>query len=298
MITLCSDRLRIEMPEAGERPNDRTRFERAGYISEVVLDGDIQFAANEPKNLSHPPTGGRGLCSEYRTDYSAEAATGGYYPKLGVGLIRKMDEQPYLFHRRYEDVQVFPVECTHTVDSAAFVTEPVPCMGYALRTEKTVRVTGNRLKVETTAENTGEKSIELFEFCHNFISVDGMALGPSYRVEFPTLRDFGQARMIGINGKPCSLRGNGRGFTYAEYSEGASHIRVDCAGTDVSRPFTWKIINDAAKAFVEGTESYQPVEIEIWSIDHILCPEVFQRVLLEPGKQYSWKRTWTFDTFE
>lgn len=296
MITLHSDRLRVELPEPEERPNNRTRFERAGYISEVVLDGSIQFAANEPKNLFHPPTGGRGLCCEYRTDYSMEAPTGAYYPKFGVGLIRKTDAEPYHFYGRYEDVQPFPVRYNCTADSATFTTGDIPCMGYALRTEKAVRVAGNRLETETSVENTGEKTIDLIEFCHNFISVDGMALGPAYQMDFLTLQDFGRERMIGMDGRPCSLRGSGRGFTYAEYSGWVSHISVDLTDMDRATPFSWRISNDAAKAYVEATEDFQPVELEIWSIDHIISPEAFQRVALAPGQKHKWRRTWVFDT--
>ncbi|MDR1204880.1 MAG: hypothetical protein LBL26_05280 [Peptococcaceae bacterium] len=296
MITLHSDRLRVELPEPGERPNDRTRFERAAYISEVVLDGAIQFAANEPKNLAHPPTGGRGLCCECRTDYSASAEIGGYFPKFGVGLIRKTDDQPFIFHRRYDNVQMFPIRYDHSEDTATFVTEPISCMGYALRTQKTVRVRGNVLTVDAAAENLGEKDIEFIEFCHNFLSVDGMALGPAYRIAFPTLRDFGQRRMTDINGALCSLRQDGKGFTYCEFSAGVSHISVDLSGM-TQAPFTWRMSNDIAKAYVEAAESFHPAWLEIWSIDHIISPEAFQRRLLEPGKAHNWKRTWRFEAY-
>ena len=295
MITIGSDRLRVEISEPNERPNDRTRFERAGYISGVVLDGNIRFTANEPKNLFHPPTGGCGLCCEYRTDYSQDAQVGEYFPKFGVGLIRKVDNQPYLFYRKYEDVKPFPVEYRSNGDSAEFVTQAIPCMGVALETQKVVRVVGNRIEADMTARNMGDKPIELIEFCHNFISIDGMALGPSYRVELPNLKDFGIGRMKGVDGQDCSLRGNGKGFTYCEYSGNVSHIAVDCVDTAPLDRFTWRISNDAAKAYVEATESYWPHEMELWSIDHILSPEVFQCVLLEPGRQHSWQRTWTFD---
>ena len=62
MITLKSNRLRVRIAEPGEAPNQTHRFDRAGFISEIRLDDRISFCASEPENLSHPCTGGRGLC--------------------------------------------------------------------------------------------------------------------------------------------------------------------------------------------------------------------------------------------
>ncbi|MGT2910485.1 hypothetical protein ACVR1I_02080 [Streptococcus cameli] len=53
MILLSNERLRVEIAEPGERPNDTLRFDRAGFISDVTLDGDTHFGANEPMNLRH-----------------------------------------------------------------------------------------------------------------------------------------------------------------------------------------------------------------------------------------------------
>ena len=73
MFTLESSRLRLEIAEPGERPNTGFRFDRAGFIADVILDGGMHFGAAEPRNLIHPCSGGRGFCSEYRFDCSNEA---------------------------------------------------------------------------------------------------------------------------------------------------------------------------------------------------------------------------------
>ncbi|MGQ7408281.1 hypothetical protein [Streptococcus suis] len=61
MIYLTNHRLRVEIAEPGERPNDTFRFDRAGFISNVILDGDTHFCANEPMNLRHLSSG-RTVC--------------------------------------------------------------------------------------------------------------------------------------------------------------------------------------------------------------------------------------------
>lgn len=103
MILLENDRLRVEISEPGDNPNQTVRFDRAGFISDVTLDGAYHFGANEPSNLAHPSTGGRGFCCEYKANYSGEVEDGEYFPKLGVGLIRR--EGPYKFFGKYKDIQ-------------------------------------------------------------------------------------------------------------------------------------------------------------------------------------------------
>lgn len=67
-ISLSSDRLKVEIALPGQEPNTTNRFDRAGFITQVTLDGRYKFCTREPDNLAHPCSGGIGLCSEYQTD--------------------------------------------------------------------------------------------------------------------------------------------------------------------------------------------------------------------------------------
>ena len=61
--TIQSELLTVELTSPGSAPNDNFRFDRTGYITEVVLKDGTRFAASEPRNLSHPSSNGRGFCS-------------------------------------------------------------------------------------------------------------------------------------------------------------------------------------------------------------------------------------------
>ena len=145
MITLKSDRLRVELPMPGEHPNDSLRFDRAGYISEVILDGGMHFCASEPRNLVHPSSGGRGLCCEFRCDVSNEARVGEYFPKFGVGLIRKEEDDKYIFYKQYQDVKPFPVEVSQKENMVEFITQGIPCLGYNMRVCKNIMLEDDTL---------------------------------------------------------------------------------------------------------------------------------------------------------
>ena len=292
MIVLKNECLRVEIAEPGEHPNDGVRFDRAGFITEVVLNNERHFCANEPKNLSHPSTGGRGLCCEMMLDLSDEAKVGEVYPKFGVGLIRKETDEPYVFFGAYE-VEHFPVEYIATERAVEFKTTAIPCMGYALKQWKKISVEGNCLTVEYMLENVGEKSIALEEYCHNFLSIDGMAISPDYVLDIPGLEDQGsEAKRDHVSGQETHLVGNGCGFTFARTDTAVFLYSAQVAAQ--RGPFVWKLSHKGAKAYVEGEESYVPVRVVVWGADHIISPEVIQRIELQSGETAAWTRKLTF----
>ena len=295
MITLKSNRLRVELPEPGEAPNNGYRFDYAGFVSDVILDGAMHFCASEPRNLRHPCSGGRGLCNEYRFDICDNVKIGEYFPKFGIGLFRKEEEGGYVFYNKYRDVKPFAVNVRSDGNSAVFKTEPMPCQGYAMGTVKTVSVEGNSLTMIVEAENTGEKEISAEEYCHNFISIDGMAVGSDYLLELPQCPDLGHNRLTGRDGRPGSLRGNGKGITFCEFSAIDTSFSVNTEELGKTAPFTWRMIHRGAGAAVECEEGFVPSKIAIWAIDHMLCPEIFHGFTLKPGEKHKWTRRWKFD---
>ncbi|MCC8162320.1 MAG: hypothetical protein LIO86_03910, partial [Lachnospiraceae bacterium] len=257
MILLSTPRLRVEITEPGQRPNDTCRFDRAGYISDVTLDGMVHFCSSEPRNLWHPCTGGRGLCCEFLADYSREVLPGAYFPKFGVGLFPRGDE-PHIFYRRYENMQEFPVHVTASENQVFFETEAIPCRGIALKLKKTVSVHDNVLTMETEACNSGERPVSTREYCHNFLCINGMSLGPDYSIELPDLGDFGTDTQIDIYGNPCNWCGDGHGFTLSRSSAEVAYIHVDLSSLHETEYFTWIIRHKGDGAWVEGHDYFRP----------------------------------------
>lgn len=294
MFTLNSNHLRVEISEPGENPNIFYRFDRAGFISDVILDGTYHFCASEPRNLSHPSSMGRGLCCEWCFDVSAEARIGEYFPKFGVGLIRKEADEKYIFHKAYRDVKFFPVSYTHDASSARFVTEAVPCLGYAMRHTKYISVEDRRISMEILAENVGEKPIAMREFCHNFLSIDGMAVGSDYHVSMPSIPDLGHERLYGRNNKLSSFRGEGHGLRLCEFSAIDTDIAFEQSEISPDIPFVWEVRHDGARMWCRGEDHYHPVRVPVWAVDHIVAPELNHSFELAPGESHEWKRTWEF----
>ena len=291
MILLSNDRLRIEISEPGEKPNETVRFDRAGFVSDVTLDGAYHFAANEPGNLAHPSTGGRGFCCEYKANYSDEVPDGEYYPKLGVGLIRR--EGSYKFFNKYSDVRHFPVTVTKSDSEAVFVTEPELCLGIAMRQTKKISIEDNVMTMTVTVVNEGSRDIDTQEYCHNFISVDGMGISPEYSVTFPLLQLPSQD-LENEYPTPCNYHAEGSRIRYLRTEREVSLCKIPLIGYEQQKPFTYTVAHDGAKARVEGEDDIVCHEIILWSTDHIISPEVIQHFVIAPGESYTWTRKWTF----
>lgn len=293
MITLRSDRLQVEIALPGECPADTQRFDRAGAVSQVILDGHLYFCTQEPFHLQDPCTGGAGLCCEYKFDSSAEAGVGEQFPKFGVGLIRRESEEPYIFWKHYRDIEYFPVREQHDESAAVFITEPIPCMGYAVSTTKRIRVEDCTLEMSVEFRNEGEKPVTVREYCHNFLSPGGMAIGPEYRYTSPLMPDLGHGPLLNQDGTPCVLESTGKGVTFSGHQQKPCALRIkEDRLQDV--PFEWRMEQLSAGAYVEERDSFPAVGMDIWACDHMMCPEIIQCFTVRPGEKYAWTRTWQF----
>lgn len=96
-INIRTESLSVEIELPGVGFNNTTRFDRAGFITQVTLDGKYDFCTLEPTNLNHPSTGGVGLCNEIRCLSAFEdAEVGRRFAKFGVGLLTKPDDERYI----------------------------------------------------------------------------------------------------------------------------------------------------------------------------------------------------------
>ena len=166
MIRIAKDRLAVSIAEPNVE-NNTCRFDRAGFITSVILDGKHEFCGDE-----HGGTMGVGLCSEITTDVvSAEVAVGEKFPKFGVGILEKYEDRPYSSMKRYE-VEPFEITSEVSEDHVIFHEEPKELLGYALREKKTVSVHDNILTVDYEIENAGTRDFLYSEYCHNFLTLD------------------------------------------------------------------------------------------------------------------------------
>lgn len=279
------------------------RFEAAGVVEQVCLDGTWRFCEPEQRIAGRVTCSGTGLCGEYVWDELAgEAAPGEQFPKLGVGLLTQRPEGgPYNMWRHYE-TRPFPLSARFEADRAVFVQEPLPCLGVAARITKTVGLNGTCLYTETALENLGSRPLQLREYQHNFVSLNGEPVGPGYRLTLPMdgeieqiadaaydVRDF-RLRRSGF------MRADGDSIVWNKPMDGHGWHKVTTeASLHPERGAYWKLTHDRLPLSVCEELSFAPQELVLWGVEHCICTELYIPIEVQPGQTFRWKRQWRFE---
>lgn len=288
MILLKTNRLTVEIAEPVEAPSACTRFDTSAFIRQVTLDGRHTFCREEPVRPDLPCTMGTGLCSEIVWPVADRFPPGAWFPKFGVGMLKKPDEKEYSFWRRY-DRKIAPVACSCSGNRAFFRTESGEADGYRLRTAKKVVVKENEITVFYRFSNTGGKPLSLREYCHNFITIDNLPIGEDYRLEMNVKPQDGKMP----DKEYGTIYGRGRGFSYTGYTGEPFGIKI--SGKEIEEgPFWWKLTHQKSSISIQETDSFQASRALIWSIGTNISPEISYCFTVRPGESEEYWRKWTF----
>ncbi len=283
-IVLSNERLSVEISYPGEKYNG-SRFDWCGFITQVTLDGKHTFCVKESLEPGKG-SGGCGLCGEFGIREPVgfdETLVGEYFPKIGVGLLKRPDMEPYDFFRKYE---IKPVAFNVINDKTSVELSAVMPIhnGYGYIYKKSVSLCQNRLKITYLLENTGEKKISTTEYCHNFIGVDNNSIGSSYSLKLPCdIHPDDVSGEIIIKDKEISWPDSFSGEFYSQFKD------FDCGGSS-----TWELYDSKSEAGVKETNDFIPQKFALWGAKHVASPEAFVNINIEPGEKQTWSREYEF----
>lgn len=286
MIQLCNERLKIEIAEPGTLYHG-PRFDWSAFITQVTLDGRDTFCTPESLQAGEG-SGGQGLCNEFGIfrpiDYDS-TAPGEYFPKPGVGLLRRLDDEPYSFAGHYP-IEPFPLHVEQAADAVTFQFEPLPCRGYEVRLKKTMRLAANELGIEYQLENVGTEVICTHEYNHNFLAINGAVPGPDYELKL----DDG----LELRHQPVFLRQEGNLVRWTETVQQPSICRTANHLGHRSENAAWQLRHLPSGASVSETLSAPLKRLSLWCAPHVVCPEVFLDIALPAGETMGWTRKYRF----
>ena len=264
------------------------RFDWTGLITQVSWN-NIQLTGLERDDAAQEDAFGKGLYNEFGIDTALgfeEAETGGWFHKIGVGLLRKTDPQ-YLFSHRYE---IRPATFEVVPGAAKLV---IRCLseehnGYAYVLTKEIELQDSHFTISYRLENRGEKVIHTSEYVHNFMAINQEAIGPNYALKFP----------FPIN--PEQLGETVNPDRAVELSQ--NEIRLKHAPTE---PFffsklggpapveaAWKLLNHSTQIGIRETGSFPCKQVNLWGCGHVISPELFVELRVMPGESTIWSRTY------
>ncbi len=290
-------RATVYLPDAERGYYRGGRFDWSGVIAKLEYAGHnyfgVWFARYEP-TLHDAITG---PVEEFRSADGglgyAEAAPGGYFIKIGVGILRKPDTQPYTFSRHYQIVSNGQWIVRPSADRIEFVQTLKASDGYGYEYSKTVRLARDKpeLILEHTLKNTGRRVIETEVYNHDFYVMDGQPTGPDFTVHFPF-----QARATddlkgaaGVVGKELVFRRE----LEPEHDSASSYLVGYGTG---AKDNDIRVENRKTGAGVRETGDQPISKLFFWSTRTTLCPEVYTALRIEPGKKAKWRITYRFYT--
>lgn len=278
------------------------RFESIGVVEQVCLNGKHLFCEPEQRIKERVTCYGVGLCGEYVWDELAqEVAPGELFPKIGVGLLQQRPEGGgYNMWKHYE-VQPYPVKADFSEDRAVFVQECSSCIGIAARLTKEATLHGNELHMQVTLENLGTRKLELAEYQHNFLSLNGTEIGPGYRLEVPFAKSLAgiEDRAYDVNNpfqrQSGFMAAQGSSVVWNRTMDGHGfHMDIPAEQLDIGSGNYWKLTHCNQNVSVKEKLTFNPSRLVLWGVEHCISAEVYIPISVEPGEKQSWTRIWQF----
>jgi hypothetical protein len=242
-----------------------------------------------------PNSGTTGPVEEFQALGFADAAPGGTFVKIGVGVLRKpSDGQAYSQFRLYDaadpgtrTVKTTPggVEFTHAVNDAS--------SGYGYAYVKTVQLTAGRAEmvISHVLRNTGTKPIATTVYDHNFLVLDEQPTGADFVIRAPF--DLQTARPP--DAAFASLRGHE--VVYAKTLVDRDRVSMALTGFGpAAADYDFRIENVNQRAGVRIVGDRPLASLQLWSIRSVLALEPYIAITVPPGGEFTWSYTYTYYT--
>ncbi len=265
-----------------------SRFDHTGKITEIWFN-NILVSGVERTDCDDYNKFGKALYNEFGNNSPlgyVETKLGGWFHKIGVGLLKKDDDE-YIFNKDYN---VKPGEFIHN-KSDNMVT--VNCMshfmnGYSYLYKKEIELFDNNFSIKQSLSNTGLKNIETDEYNHNFIAINNEEMGSNYILKFPFnikpelfTRTVNNENKVIIKTKEITFNGTPSEDFYFGNLTGNENVEAN-----------WELINTQSKIAISETCNFRTNKINLWGRNNVISPEIFFKISLKPSESVTWERVY------
>jgi hypothetical protein len=311
-ITNGQIRAKVYLPDQNNGFYRSTRFDWSGVIGSLEYKGHdfygpwfqkidpavYDFNYDDTGVVSAPFTAMVGPGEEFNTDGRAlgfdEAKAGGTFIKIGVGVLRKVDDSRYDHSKTYEIVDPGKWTVKKNRDSVEFthvLTDSASGYGYVYK--KTVRLVAGKpqMVLEHSLKNTGTHPIKSTVYDHNFLTLDKQAPGPDYSITFP----FQIESPRPPNKDLAEIRGNQ--FVYVKTLENKDRATTTIRGFgDTAKDYDIRVENTKVGAGFRVTGDRPLSNVGFWSIRTVLAVEPYIAMSIDPGSDFTWNITYDYYT--
>jgi hypothetical protein len=303
--------LKIYLPDARNGFYRGTRFDWSGVIASLEYKGHSyygpwfdsvdakvhDFQYDGAKIVASTCSGAVGPVEEFQTDETAlgfkEAAVGGTFIKIGVGVLRK-DEANYDFVKQYEIVDGGEWTVKQRGDSIEFTQKLIdPASGYGYLYRKTVRLIKGKpeMVLEHSLKNIGRLPIRSNVYDHNFLVLDKQPPGPDFTITLPYAVHSPQPPSAPL----AEIREGRIIYLKALQNEDLVSTPVEGFG-DNPNDNEISIENHGIGAGMKISGDHPLASIYLWSIRTVLAMEPFIAMNIAPGEEFKWKWSYRYYT--
>jgi hypothetical protein len=300
-------RAKIYTPDAKSGFYRGTRFDWSGVIADLEFGGHHLYRSwftstdDTVRDFSYvgdgivaaPNSAMTGPVEEFQKPIGYETAKPGEtFLKVGVGLLRKADSDPYQFGKHFELVDGGRWTTRKTANSITFeqvLGSADSIYGYVYT--KTLRLVGKeaRLVIEHHLKNTGKTPIATVLYDHNFLTMDDTGVGSAYTVTVPYLIKPTRAP----DPKFITIEGNKATYIADLHDKDRVAFGLQGFSGDV-KDYDFRIANTEANVEVHMQGDRPLSNASVWSIRDVLAVEPFIDISVDPGKETAWTYTYTY----
>ncbi len=274
-----------------------TRFDQAGVVGSLTIGGQEfygpWFDRVSPEVMDYmftpegivggPDSAVSGPVEEFAPVGFDDAAPGGTFLKIGVGLLRKPDSKPYDHYRLYDIVDAGNRDERHTGASVTFTQD----IKGAVRYVKTLRLVPGGMRIEHVLTNTGTTPIVTTVYDHNFLKLSPGNQDVAVSLPFAITPDPAP--------DPALVRIDGNRFAYLKPLQDRDTVSFHIAGFGgTRRDYDIAVENLRTGAGMQVTADQPLSKMNVWSIRSVMAVEPYIDIVLASGATKRWVYTYTY----
>jgi hypothetical protein len=297
---------KIYLPQAKRGFYQGTRFDWSGVIHSLQFGGHDYygpwFTRTSPSVhdfvyegadiVAGPCSAITGPVDEFGPLGWDEAKPGGTFIKIGIGALRKPDDQQYDHYRQYEIADPGKWDIKKKSDAIEF-TQTLQSSGFGYVYRKTVRLTSGKAEMvlRHSIKNTGKQVIKTSVYNHNFLVLDGKTPGPGITITVPFQIQSPHPPAHGL----AEIRGNQ--IVYLNTLKDRDTVATPIQGFSESvSDHKIRIENSTAGAGMTIQGDRPLLSESLWSIRSVVAVEPYVAISIEPGKEFTWTSTYEYYT--
>jgi hypothetical protein len=269
-----------------------SRFDWSGKISSVKFKS-LPLTTIEDTGSKDVNFLGKGLYNEFGIASPIgfeETPMGGWFHKIGVGLLKK-EHKDYLFHRNHL-IKPASFDVNYENQKIIIICKSENVNGYSYILKKEITVSENSLIIDYSLHNTGEKRIITDEYVHNFMAINNTLIGKDYELKFPfPLNPSLFDETVNSENKVEIGLYN---ITFNKTPEKQFFFSNLTGGKELQAE--WILTNLKANVGIKEIGSFKTEKINVWGWKHVISPELFFKISVDPKKTIEWARK--FEVFK